>query len=305
MILHRLRRRLAGATTVLAVLAAATGGLMLSTGSAQAQEVNLEPQEVTSGSLTFTGDPDDYLTEGKTYAYSPETSDRLIVSSNTERNTVRVTAIGAQGDWWSLNLAAPSGQELKPGVYTGATTSPSATTPGLDLYGNRVCYPVTGTFTVATMDFGPQGYVHQLDATFEQHCEGAAPAARGEIHITTPPPPPVLDLGLGVDVDGSVSTLNGRATVHGTVTCNEPVFTRASGIVTQVAHRVLIRNSFYFEVDCTPDAPVPWTVTVAPTGTVPYQKGDAKVEATTTSADPIWGTYVVVNQTAAVHLDKE
>jgi hypothetical protein len=32
--------------------------------------------------------------------------------------------------------------------------------------------------------------VQTFDATFEQHCEGGAPAARGEIHISNSPGPP-------------------------------------------------------------------------------------------------------------------
>jgi hypothetical protein len=295
------KRHLAAATTVLAFLATTTGGLALSSGTAQAQDV-------VSGSLTFTGDPGDYIAGDNTYTYSPDAGDRLEVTSATDHNSVYVSVTGAHGDWWYLNLAAPSGQELKPGVYAGATRYPfeGATEPGLSLYGDgRGCNEVTGTFTVTNVDFGPQGYVHEFDATFEQHCEGFTAAARGEIHITNPPPPPVLDLGLGVDVDGSASTLNGKATVHGTVTCNEPVHTTVSGNVTQVSHRVLINGHFSIPVDCTPDAPAPWTATATPTGTTPFAKGDAEVDATATAPDPTYGQYVTTSQTTAVHLAKD
>ncbi|MFD9497745.1 hypothetical protein [Streptomyces sp. NPDC060035] len=52
----------------------------------------------------------------------------------------------------------------------------------------------------------------ELDASFEQHCEGGDPAARGEVHIDNPAPP--AELGLAVALDGKAST-PGHPARHG------------------------------------------------------------------------------------------
>jgi hypothetical protein len=62
-----------------------------------------------------------------------------------------------------------------------------------------------GSFTITKIEWGPSGYVHALDATFEYHCWGEAPAVRGQLHILNPPPPPVLKVGLTVAGHGTVS----------------------------------------------------------------------------------------------------
>ncbi|WP_240436510.1 hypothetical protein [Streptomyces sporangiiformans] len=91
---------------------------------------------------------------------------------------------------------------------------------------------------------------------FEQHCEGGTPAARGEVHIDNPAPPVELDLGLAVALNGTASTLNGKATLHGTVRCNKPVQVAVSGDVTQVKKQNLIRGSYSTSVSSVPGAPV-------------------------------------------------
>jgi hypothetical protein len=71
------------------------------------------------------------------------------------------------GDWWFLDLAAPSGQVLAPGTYTGAPRNPfnSFAEPDLSVGGNgRGCNTLTGSFTISNVVFGPNGYVQTLDA---------------------------------------------------------------------------------------------------------------------------------------------
>ncbi|MFJ8585112.1 hypothetical protein ACIRD2_10695 [Streptomyces sp. NPDC093595] len=202
-------------------------------------------------------------------------------------------------------LAAPSGTSLAPGTYTGATRHPfnEGNQPGLSLGGNgRGCNTLTGSFTVSAVEFGPAGYVKKLDATFEQHCEGGTAAARGEVHIDNPPPPAQLGLGLAVALDGTASTLNGKATLHGTVNCTKPVDVHVSGNVTQVKKQNLIRGSYATSVSCVPGTPAPWTATAVPTGSVPFQRGDVEVEAQATATDPDYAESVTATETVAVHL---
>lgn len=261
-------------------------------------------QPVTAGSLSFNGDPGDFITGGQSYSYSVAAGDSFQVASE-DGNHVQVSVRATNGDWWDLNLAAPSGQTLTPGDYQGAIRYPfqAPSQPGLDLSGNgRGCNTVTGSFTVQQAAFGPHGYVQTFDATYEEHCEGGTPALRGDVHITNPPAPAELGIGVTVATTGTASRLTGNATVNGTATCTEPVTITVSGTVTQVAHRVIIRGSFSTSVGCTPNAPVAWSGKAVPTGTTPFQRGKVEVVTNTSAVDPNYGTTVNVDQTTVVTL---
>jgi hypothetical protein len=131
------------------------------------------------------------ISQGTSYSYSTSKGDALNVSSSTG-STVSISVNAYNGDWWTLDFDAPGTQVLAPGTYTSAHRYPfNGNGPGLDLSGEgRGCNTLTGSFTIINAVFGPRGYVQTFDATFEQHCEGGNPAARGEIHISNPPPPP-------------------------------------------------------------------------------------------------------------------
>src|SRR5215471_18837372 len=81
------------------------------------------------------------------------------------------------------------------------------------------------------------GYVQTFDATFEEHCNGAGPAARGEVHIANPPPPPLLEIDPGVTTQGTASTVDGTAVIHGEATCTKVTPMEVGGPVTEVAKR--------------------------------------------------------------------
>lgn len=93
-------------------------------------------------------------------------------------------------EFWSVTFAAPHGLSLIPGSYEGATSlfpAPAAGTPGLDVEGDgSACSTVTGRFEIQNVAFGYGTRVDALDATFEQHCDGAVPALRGSIHYVRP-----------------------------------------------------------------------------------------------------------------------
>jgi hypothetical protein len=265
-----------------------------------------EAQTVTSGSLSFSGDPGDYITGGLSYSYSTAAGDQLFVSSNDQNSVVEVGVNAFNGDWWTLDLAAPSGQSLVPGTYLNATRYPfNGAGPGLSLSGNgRGCNTLTGSFTVMNAVYGINGYVQTFDATFEQHCEGADAAARGEVHISNPPPPPALALGLAVANSGTVSTVSGRATVHGTVTCNKPVSVSIGGTVTQIVKKVLINGQFSATAACTPGSAAAWSATAVPNGSTPFQKGDVQVDAQASGFDADYGVTVSMSVSTVVTLRK-
>jgi hypothetical protein len=147
------------ALTAALSLTAAAGGLLV-TGTAHAQTV-------ATGSMTFGGDSGDYISQGKSYSYSTANGDALSVSSSTG-STVSVSVDASNGDRWTLDLDAPGTKVLAAGTYSGAHRYPfNGAGPGLDLSGEgRGCNELSGSFTVTTAVFGPQGYVQTFDATF-------------------------------------------------------------------------------------------------------------------------------------------
>jgi hypothetical protein len=175
-------------------LVAAAGGVCVTAGSAQAQPI-------ATGTVTFTSDPGDSIGQGKSYSYSTRKGDVLevpTVGSSTLELTIQIA--GKQVPDWSVTLDAPGepGQPaagrpdtLVPGTYTDAHRYPlNGTSPGLTVNAfSSACNEVTGSFTITKAVFFPSGYVQAFNATFVQHCEGAAPALRGDIRISNPPPP--------------------------------------------------------------------------------------------------------------------
>lgn len=136
--------------------------------------------------ISFHGDPGDYITQGNSYRYNPTNS--LIQFS---RNFDGGVSASISGDtWWNLDTASPTGTSFGPGAYLHAQRFPfqDATSPGLDFSGDgRGCNTLTGNFIVYQSKFDNLGNPTKLDITFKQHCEGAAPAAYGELLLNAVP----------------------------------------------------------------------------------------------------------------------
>ena len=293
-----MRFSLRGAVSVIAVSVATAGTCLFTGGSAAAQPV-------ASGTFSFTSDPGDGVGGGGSYSYGTAAGDTMSVTGSFDDRVVQINVNGANGDWWGLQLGAPTGRQLAPGTYPGATRFPDPTTPQMDFGGNGVgCNEVTGSFTINALEWGPLGYVQTLDATFEQHCEGADPAARGQVHITNPPPPPALDLGLTVSTSGTASTLNGNATLHGTLTCTKAATVFVGGDLSQVVNGSLARGSYSKQVSCTPGTPVAWTATTTPVTLVAFQKGRAEADTFASGSDDDYGKTVTVSDITTVKLTK-
>ncbi|MEU7588992.1 hypothetical protein AB0A95_22205 [Micromonospora sp. NPDC049230] len=265
-----------------------------------------QAQTVESGSVSFSGDPGDYITGGDSYSYSTIDGDQLKVDSPLDSSRVSVSISGYNGDQWSLTFDAPGSAALAPGTYQTTNRYPyNGAGPGLDLSGNgRGCDDATGTFTIINAVFGHKGYLRTFDATFEQYCNGATAAARGEVHIANPPPPERLTISLAVATDGIAHRVNGNAVLHGTVTCNQPVSVSLDGTVTQIVRKVLVRGSFSTQVTCTPGSAVPWTAAAVPTGTTPFAKGLAEAITRALGYDIPYDEYVFVTDTSTVKLTR-
>ncbi|MCP2196745.1 hypothetical protein [Lentzea flava] len=263
-------------------------------------------QPVTDGSVDFSGDPGDWITGGGSYKYSKAAGDDLTVQTNANRTFLSVGVNGANGDWWTISLAAPKDDVLSAKTYENAHRYPfQGAGPGLSLSGNgRGCNELTGSFTIREISWGPQGYLHKLDASFEQHCEGGSAAARGNIFINNQPPPPELKLETTIAAEGKANTVNGKALVNGTISCTTNAAVQMTGTVTQVKNNVIIRGNFSASVECKAGAPVAWNAAADPTGTTPFQRGKAEVFTRSTAQDPNYPGQAISEKTAIVELKR-
>ena len=131
-------------------------------------------------SWTMHSEPGDYIGAGQDWSYTPANA-TITAAGNESR-----VGFGVEGGgtWWTGDFEADSGHLLLPGTtFQGATRYPfnSSSSPGMDVSGDgRGCNTLTGSFTVneATYD---SGQLTGISITFEQHCEGAAPALTGTL----------------------------------------------------------------------------------------------------------------------------
>ncbi|MDQ3822673.1 MAG: hypothetical protein M3321_05475 [Actinomycetota bacterium] len=266
-------------------------------GAAQADTTAL------SGSLTMTSDPGDWVGAGASYAYAtPESSFRLRGDARFyDGNYVRVSLTGPGGDWWYLNFQAPTGQRLTPGVtYDGAirgiqSAPPPGPSPRMDVYGNgRGCNTLTGSFTVHDVVYGPYGYLQDLHLSFEQHCEGAEAALRGEVDVTGPAGPPAQAVAVTIDPSGTAQRPGGAAVVHGTISCAVPTEAWFNVSATQQTRKGTASGWASVAVaNCGP-APEPWSATLRSTD-VPFAAGTAQVHAAASLFDAWYTQYLAHN----------
>jgi hypothetical protein len=126
----------------------------------------------------FDSDPGDYIGGGIAKDYDNSTS---IFTLTGNASSVQYSVSGLRDTWTAL-IAAPLGQTLQPGNYSVARFA-DETHAGLDVFGDgRGCNQTTGTLTINVLVLNGQGNAVGLGATFEQHCEGAAPALHGTIN---------------------------------------------------------------------------------------------------------------------------
>ena len=164
------------------------------TGGPRSGSINVGQQTFTitqhaalgGNSLAFVSDPGDWVGQGWTLLHEAPTS-TFTGTVDGVRNHVYFQIRGSDGlnsMFWSLDFAAPQGQQLAPGTYLNATRYPfqAPTVPGFDFSGDgRGCNQLSAQFTIVDFAYGADGSVQRFTATFEQHCEGGGPALRGKI----------------------------------------------------------------------------------------------------------------------------
>src|SRR5205823_509783 len=170
--------------------------------------------------LTMVSQPGDYIGQGQSYAYTPQTG-TFTVSRNFD-NGVSISYSGG-GHWWYLDFAAPFDATLTPGYYANATRWPFQVSgvPGLNVSGDgRGSNTLTGSFTVTQALYAADGKVLRFAASFEQHSEGMAPALTGAIKFNQGDGPSGILLN-DSDVEGSPLTIILVANpAHGTLSMN-------------------------------------------------------------------------------------
>ncbi|MBW3574219.1 MAG: S-layer homology domain-containing protein [Actinobacteria bacterium] len=171
--------------------------------------------EFTNTWLRFDSDPGDYIGQGVDRTWY------LVDGEFTARAGPGLVTVSFNGgtEWWTLDFKAPSGRDLEPGPYEGATRYPfqSPAKPGLDVSGSgRGCNTSTGRFDVREVVLAADGAVERFAADFEQHCEGEKPALRGSVRYDASasfPPAPDDDAdGVPNTVDNCRSVANGNQT---------------------------------------------------------------------------------------------
>lgn len=254
-----------------------------------------EPQAI----LQFQGDQGDYISLGQSWNYTQGVQ----ASASTD---ARVVSVSVYGDtWWNLYFSAPAGQQLVPGVYEGAVRYPfqDDAQPGLSLSGDgRGCNTLTGRFEVTAAEYGPFGTIVRFAANFEQHCEGGVPGLYGEVSITNPPPAPALTVDIVVNNAATVRRHDGRVTVTGTVTCSRDTVAQINGTSSQRANRFNIAQGSFNTTSACSTTPTTWTASFASNTGVPFNQGQAQVDATAGAYDSLYGAYATDAASTVVNL---
>jgi hypothetical protein len=144
--------------------------------------------------LAFTSDPGDYIGAGESHRYTLADGGWNVRAVMTPTGaiggvTVSIRPQPPSAVSWDLGMTAPPGEMLRVGSYENARRLPfNGTQPGLDFGGSgRGCNGLNGRFEILTLQIGPGNTLERLHAVFEQHCDGAPPALRGEVLVLANP----------------------------------------------------------------------------------------------------------------------
>ncbi|MBB6053635.1 hypothetical protein [Armatimonas rosea] len=140
--------------------------------------------------FSYTSETGDYIGKGVSRRFE-RTQGTWWAIASTDGSTIRVFLSQSGEDYffWDMTFMAPKGQALTVGTYEGAERWPFQTDghPGLSVVGDGSgCNRVTGRFVIHELTRGTGTTIERLYATFEHHCDGAAPALYGEVSIGAP-----------------------------------------------------------------------------------------------------------------------
>jgi hypothetical protein len=136
-----------------------------------------------TSTLALQSDVGDPMGSGHNYSYATPAD---MVSVNAHGGNVNAKVRGADGKVWTLQFAAPKGQPLKAGSYTGAVPFKltSEYHPGMDVHstgGWSHCRLVGSDFQVLQVLYDKNGAIDSLAVNFDQTCAGASGALHGQL----------------------------------------------------------------------------------------------------------------------------
>lgn len=169
-------------------------------GRRHSTDAELLLKDISTNVLYYNSDQGDWIGAGQTRFLTNETGQ--LTTSSWDKNKLTVHYSGTEHNhsvWWYLDLAAPEGNDLTPGLYQNATRAAfkPANGNGLDFSGSgRGCNTLTGSFeifeiqfTEFTNEWNEQEFeVSTLAVDFTQYCEGGEPALRGKVRINSSHP---------------------------------------------------------------------------------------------------------------------
>jgi putative Ig domain-containing protein len=153
-------------------------------------------------SLRFNSEPGEPLLGGQQFFFTP--SNGTFSAGHSLSNSVSISFNSSDHNF-SLQFAAPQNARLTAGSYVGAERYPfqGVGKPGMSIFGDGVgCNTLTGSFEVKQVSYGSGSQLNKFWATFEQHCEDALEALRGEIRFNA-------DVPVVVNAPGSVIVAEG------------------------------------------------------------------------------------------------
>ncbi|MFD4634209.1 hypothetical protein ACFVYR_17050 [Streptomyces sp. NPDC058284] len=217
----RFRRALTGVAVAGGLLAVAAPAQAATSAQAAAPAQAAPGDPVAVSSYAYTSAEGDYIGQGKSGTYKdPQIPVRI-------SGTAEYLTVSLPDAEWSIVIAAPRGEKLRPGVYRGAERAAFRTgrSPGLDVSGgSRGCNEVYGQFSVNQIETDAEGKVTLLDAAFTQNCEdAAAPALKGAVKFRAYPlsyrfqsdPGDYIGGGRTVGYTGSTSTFRASGDASG------------------------------------------------------------------------------------------
>ena len=137
--------------------------------------------------LSFTSDADDYVGQGRSQIFTLQNAVFSATTGNGESLSVVIRPFASETSVWGFTVRAPSGTKIAPGIYQ--TTRDGSGGWAADFFGaGRGCGRNTGRIVVHSFDYIPvNSALRNFRASFEQHCEGAAPALRVEVALLADP----------------------------------------------------------------------------------------------------------------------
>jgi hypothetical protein len=140
--------------------------------------------------LTLHSQPGDFIGQGGNFdlTYPQNEEDpidiRYAAYINGQPSNVLFYLIGSEGEA-AINVATRQlGFPLTPGTYLDAQLDPLETPghPGLSVsFRGLACDTITGNFTITDATFSANNTLSSFGVSFEQHCNGVAPALFGTL----------------------------------------------------------------------------------------------------------------------------